>query len=55
MKVEILKCEKCDIYTIERTCKNCGNNTVTNKPAKYSPEDKYGHYRRLVKMEGGNL
>ena len=55
MKTEILRCNKFDIYTLEKTCKVCKSKTITNKPAKYSPEDKYGHYRRLAKKELGEL
>jgi rRNA maturation protein Nop10 len=29
----------------------CGNSTATPKPAKFSPEDKYGQYRRKAKQE----
>jgi H/ACA ribonucleoprotein complex subunit 3 len=55
MKTEILKCNNCNIYTLERICKNCKSKAITPKPAKYSPEDKYGHYRRLAKKELGEL
>jgi len=55
MKVEIFKCKNCESYTLERVCPKCSTNAVTPKPAKYSPEDKYGHYRRMVKMEKGEL
>ena len=55
MKTEILKCNKCDTYTIEPICKTCKVKTITTKPAKYSPEDKYGHYRRIAKKQRGEL
>ncbi len=55
MKTEILKCKSCDTYTLETTCKTCKNKTLSTKPAKYSPEDKYGHYRRIAKKEKGEL
>lgn len=44
----ILKCVKCNIYTLKEKCQ-CGGKAVSPKPAKYSPEDKYGKYRREVK------
>ena len=46
----ILKCEACTAYTMKETCR-CGGKAVTVRPPKYSPEDKYGHYRRKVKKE----
>lgn len=55
MKVEIFKCSNCNTYTMESLCKSCNTKTITSKPAKYSPEDRYGHYRRLAKMEKGDL
>ncbi|MBT3262696.1 RNA-protein complex protein Nop10 [Candidatus Woesearchaeota archaeon] len=55
MKTEILKCLNCNTYTLKKNCETCNNKTCTNKPAKYSPEDKYGHYRRLAKIEKGEL
>lgn len=45
----ILKCESCDIYTLSKICKKCGKKTIMPKPAKYSPQDKYGEYRRKAK------
>jgi len=46
----ILKCEKCGEYTLKEKC-SCGGNTVTTKPQKYSPEDKYSEYRIKAKRE----
>jgi len=46
----ILKCVSCSNYTLKEKCK-CGNNAVTPKPAKYTPEDKYGKYRREAKKD----
>lgn len=51
MSKEILKC--CN-YTLQKNCPICGKKTYSPKPAKYSPEDKYGKYRRLAKNEMGN-
>jgi|TARA_B100002003_G_C14120155_1_gene538734 H/ACA ribonucleoprotein complex subunit 3 len=44
----ILKCQDCGEYTLKEKCK-CGGKAVLAKPPKYSPEDKYGKYRRQVK------
>lgn len=46
----ILKCQKCEEYTLNESCK-CGSKAVIARPPKYSPEDKYGSYRRQVKKE----
>ena len=35
---------------MKEVCK-CGAKTEPNKPAKYSPEDKYGAYRRKAREE----
>ncbi|MAF50740.1 MAG: ribosome biogenesis protein [Nanoarchaeota archaeon] len=51
MKKEILKCPKCEAYTIKKQCSECNKKTLTPKPAKYSPEDKYGKYRRKYKQD----
>lgn len=47
----ILKCEDCGIYTISETCPSCEKRTVSMKPAKYSPQDKYAKYRRMAKEQ----
>lgn len=44
----ILKCERCKSYGITELC-NCGGRRVRAIPPKYSPEDKYGEYRRRWK------
>tara|TARA_Y100000310_G_scaffold298404_1_gene332332 strand:- start:647 stop:817 length:171 start_codon:yes stop_codon:yes gene_type:complete len=45
----ILKCSKCEKYTLKEKC--CGLKTISPKPPKFSPEDKYGDYRREEKKE----
>ncbi len=47
MAKEILKCTVCNIYTLKAI--HCNQKAITIKPAKYSPEDKWGHYRRQYK------
>ena len=46
----ILKCSKCKSYGLREDC-DCGNKRGSPKPQKYSPEDKYGKYRRQYKEE----
>ena len=52
---KIRKCPKCGEYSLRETCPNCSNrNEVKTKsahPAKFSPEDPYGDYRRKLKIE----
>ncbi|MBT3303802.1 ribosome biogenesis protein [Candidatus Woesearchaeota archaeon] len=43
----IMKCSKCGKYTLEASC--CSKKTVSPRPPKYSPEDKYADYRRKYK------
>ena len=54
MARHILKCPHCKEYSMNDTCSACGEKTLTPRPPKYSPEDKYGGYRRTAKkmMEG---
>jgi len=47
----LLKCPGCNAYTMKEHCPNCSAKALSPKPPKYSPEDKYGHYRRIVKEE----
>ena len=54
MKTEILECGECKTYTLNKECTKCKTKTITNKPARFSPEDKYGHYRRLAKNDMDN-
>ncbi len=51
MKTEILICEKCHAYTMNKVCPKCNSKTITQKPAKFSIEDKYGKYRRMLKLK----
>lgn len=47
---EILKCRSCGSYGLGAGCP-CGGLRITVNPPKYSPEDKYAHYRRKYKEE----
>ncbi|MGV8171775.1 MAG: nucleolar RNA-binding Nop10p family protein [Candidatus Woesearchaeota archaeon] len=49
----ILKCMKCGSYGLVEECE-CGHKRVEPKPPKYSPEDKYGKYRREAKKIADN-
>lgn len=50
MSLSILYCPSCEKYTLKEIC-SCGEKTHTTRPAKYSPDDKYGAYRRQYKKE----
>jgi H/ACA ribonucleoprotein complex subunit 3 len=47
MAKHILYCSHCGQCTMKERC--CGDKTLSRIPPKYSPEDKYGKYRREVK------
>lgn len=51
MSSKILKCPKCNKYTMKEKCDSCNVATISTHPAKYSPEDNYGSYRREAKRE----
>jgi len=43
------RCLQCKEYTLQDTCPRCGGQAKPNRPAKFSPEDNYGEYRRKLK------
>jgi len=43
------KCPKCDRYTLKGYCNFCNEKTITIKPPRFSIEDRYGKYRRMLK------
>lgn len=55
MTKEILKCFKCSTYTLKEFCPKCDSKTATTKPAKFSPDDRFGKYRRKYKQEYKSL
>ncbi|KYK23985.1 ribosome biogenesis protein [Thermoplasmatales archaeon SM1-50] len=48
---EILYCTNCQRYTLHPICRSCKEKTVTKKPARFSPQDHYGNYRRALKKK----
>ena len=42
-------CTACHEYTLRETCPRCGAPAKPNRPAKFSPEDNFGEYRRKLK------
>ncbi|RLE80845.1 MAG: RNA-protein complex protein Nop10 [Thermoprotei archaeon] len=45
----IRKCKSCGRYTLKENCPVCGAPTVDPHPPRFSPEDRYGKYRRMHK------
>ncbi len=45
-------CYKCKRYTLNDECPICGEKTAKKEPPRFSPQDKYGEYRRRLKREG---
>lgn len=45
---DIKYCPACKKHTLNETC-GCTLKTMPVQPVKYSPEDKYGSYRRKAK------
>jgi H/ACA ribonucleoprotein complex subunit 3 len=45
----LLRCRECGRYTLGPKCPACGAQTARPGPARYSPEDRYGRYRRALK------
>jgi len=48
---EIRKCQNCKIYTFKDKCPICNKKAVRVIPPKFSPEDKWGDYRRRIKRK----
>ena len=51
MEMALRRCPACEEYTPENQCNRCGWTTERAGPARYSPEDRYGAYRRALKKE----
>ncbi|MCL2549651.1 MAG: RNA-protein complex protein Nop10 [Methanimicrococcus sp.] len=49
MGKRIKKCKDCGRYTLLETCPGCGGLCKSPRPASYSPEDRYGKYRRIYR------
>ena len=46
----MLRCTACSRYALKSRC-GCGGAALSPRPAKFSPEDAYGGYRRRAKRE----
>ncbi|MEK6986825.1 MAG: RNA-protein complex protein Nop10 [Candidatus Thermoplasmatota archaeon] len=52
MRSLLKKCLACGRYTLQDACPSCGGRAGNPMPPRYSPEDRYGVYRRRLKREG---
>lgn len=52
-KVRIKKCKNCGTYSLWKECPKCGSETKSPRPGPFSPEDRYGKYRRMEKERTG--
>lgn len=49
-RILLKRCTSCREYTLQEACPHCGGRAVPNRPAKFSPEDHHGVYRRKLKL-----
>jgi len=49
MRSVMKRCPECYVYTMADNCPDCGGGVRPPIPARYSPEDRYGKYRRGLK------
>ena len=55
MGKKLRKCIECNSYTIEKLiCPYCGGKTKNPYPPKFSTQDRYGKYRRQMKVDSHN-
>ncbi len=47
--MKMRKCPQCGQYTFKELCPKCNYRTTAPLPPKFSPVDKYGKFRRMVK------
>jgi H/ACA ribonucleoprotein complex subunit 3 len=46
------KCTVCNSYTLRKDrCPYCGGTVRVPHPPRFSPEDKYGKYRRILRRQ----
>jgi len=53
MKSRFRKCCECGRYTLKEICPSCGGKTFMPLPPRFSVEDNYGRYRRMLRKQKG--
>lgn len=53
--LKLRKCDNCDQYTLEQKCPQCGFETRSAHPARFSPEDKDSADRIAIKERWNQL
>jgi len=53
MKSMLMRCIVCKRYTMGDRCPSCGASAERRAPARYSPQDRFGKYRRRLMRESG--
>ena len=48
MDNNMAKCMECGTYTFNDICPKCNGKAVSPHPPRFSPEDRYGKYRRRL-------
>jgi len=51
MKTILYKCPDCGGYTMKHACTSCETVTYPSHPPRFSPEDRWGKYRRMLKKD----
>ncbi|RLF71172.1 MAG: RNA-protein complex protein Nop10 [Thermoplasmata archaeon] len=51
MRSKIKRCPSCRMYTLKDICPRCNQSTVSTFPPRFSPEDRWGEYRRREKLK----
>ncbi|MBU7004390.1 MAG: RNA-protein complex protein Nop10 [Theionarchaea archaeon] len=49
---KLKRCKACRKYTLGSSCPHCGERASSPHPPRYSPQDKFGKYRRMLKRDG---
>lgn len=49
MDMNMAKCMECGAYSLSEVCPKCGGRATSPHPSRFSPEDRYGKYRRRLK------
>ncbi|HDN50422.1 MAG: RNA-protein complex protein Nop10 [Thermoplasmata archaeon] len=44
-------CDACKRYTLSEVCPVCGGAARRKEPPRFSPQDPYGKYRRMLKRD----